>query len=43
MIFANNNALTLDMRVYPDLIWIANLQYNFKRKGDYYFHHKNWN
>ncbi|OOB82422.1 hypothetical protein BZL53_10545 [Flavobacterium columnare] len=28
------------MLVYPDLVWIANLQYNFKEKGDYFFHDK---
>ena len=39
--FADKHYPTLDMRVYPDLVWIANLQYNFKEKGDYFFHNKN--
>ena len=38
IIFADKHAPTPDMQVYPDLILIANLQYNFK--GDYYFHNK---
>jgi outer membrane protein OmpA-like peptidoglycan-associated protein len=38
--FADKHYPTLDFRVYPDLVWIANLQYNFKDKGDYFFHNK---
>ncbi|WP_459926513.1 OmpA family protein [Flavobacterium covae] len=38
--FANKTYPSLQMLVYPDLVWIANLQYNFKEKGDYFFHDK---
>ncbi|ANO47152.1 hypothetical protein Pf1_01695 [Flavobacterium columnare] len=30
----------MQMLIYPDLVWIANLQYNFEGKGDYFFHDK---
>ncbi|AMO20626.2 hypothetical protein [Flavobacterium columnare] len=38
--FADKTYPTLQMLVYPDLVWIANLQYNFEGKGDYFFHDK---
>ncbi|WP_444667001.1 hypothetical protein [Flavobacterium columnare] len=38
--FADKTYPSLQMLVYPDLVWIANLQYNFKEKGDYFFHDK---
>ncbi|MDI9310458.1 MAG: OmpA family protein [Limnohabitans sp.] len=38
--FADKTYPTLQMLVYPDLVWIANLQYNFEEKGDYFFHDK---
>jgi outer membrane protein OmpA-like peptidoglycan-associated protein len=38
--YADKHYPTLDFRVYPDLVWIANLQYNFATKGDYFFHNK---
>ncbi|WP_421497988.1 hypothetical protein [Flavobacterium columnare] len=38
--FPDKTYPTLRMLVYPDLVWIANLQYNFKEKGDYFFHDK---
>ncbi|MFK7048334.1 Peptidoglycan-associated lipoprotein precursor [Flavobacterium columnare] len=38
--FADKTYPSLQMLIYPDLVWIANLQYNFKEKGDYFFHDK---
>ncbi|WP_375605618.1 hypothetical protein [Flavobacterium davisii] len=38
--FADKTYPTLEIQAYPDLVWIANLQYNFKEKGDYFFHDK---
>ncbi|AUX18600.1 OmpA family protein [Flavobacterium columnare] len=38
--FADKTYPSLQMLVYPDLVWIANLQYNFEEKGDYFFHDK---
>ena len=39
--FANPNKATLEVRTYPDVVWIGHFQYNYgKEKPSYYFHQK---
>ncbi|AWG26042.1 OmpA family protein [Flavobacterium kingsejongi] len=38
--FSDKNKSTLEVRVYPDIIWIAHFQYNYKESGNYFFHNK---
>lgn len=40
--YADKEKATLEIRVYPDVIWIGHFQYNYKESGDYFFHNKNF-
>lgn len=38
--YADEEKATLEVRVYPDVVWIGHFQYNFKEQGEYFFHNK---
>ncbi|MBF7090761.1 OmpA family protein [Flavobacterium sp. ALJ2] len=38
--YADKSKATLEVRTYPDIIWIGHFQYNYKDSGDYFFHNK---
>lgn len=40
--YADKDKATLEVRVYPDVIWIGHFQYNYKESGTYFFHEKNF-
>ncbi|CAM3860135.1 MULTISPECIES: OmpA family protein [Flavobacterium] len=39
--FANKDTPTLQIKAYPDVVWIGHFQYNYANSGDYFFHDKN--
>ena len=41
--YANKNKATLEVRTYPDVVWIGHFQYNYSKAGTYFFHNKNFN
>ncbi len=38
--YANKNNPTLQIKVYPDVVWIGHFQYNYAERGAYFFHDK---
>lgn len=40
--YANKNRATLEVRTYPDVVWIGHFQYNYSQAGTYFFHNKNF-
>lgn len=40
--YADKSKATLEVRVYPDVVWIGHFQYNYKESGTYFFHEKNF-
>lgn len=41
--YADKSRATLEVRTYPDVVWIGHFQYNYKEAGTYFFHSKDFN